>query len=155
MKLSKFAPFWQRVAYHSKEQPNGCVLFTGHRNHDGYGRIRLNSKLVFVHREVYKEHHGEIPANMCVCHTCDTPNCINPNHLFLGTHADNMRDRAKKGRYELEGTKNPSAKLIESDILSIRALLDSGFPYKHIAATYKVSVGLLEQIKSRRAWSHL
>jgi hypothetical protein len=154
--IGKFAPFWDRVDFHTEIAENGCHLFTGHRNRDGYGRIRYLGKLVFVHRKVWEKHNGRtIPESMCVCHTCDTPNCINPQHLFLGTQKENMADRAKKGRYDHRGEKNNAAKLTESQVIQIRKLLSERVSYKHLAEAYGVSVGLLEQIKRRSVWSHI
>jgi len=100
--------FWDRVYSHTEikygDNPfstaEGCHLFKGHRNADGYGRIYRDGKLVFVHREIWKEAHGQIPEKMNVCHKCDTPNCINIHHLFLGTQAENVADMWAKGRGE-------------------------------------------------------
>ena len=77
----------------------GCVEFTGYRNEHGYGVILgENGKTALAHRAAWTIHHGAVPDGLCVCHKCDNPSCCNVEHLFLGTHLENMRDRDRKGR---------------------------------------------------------
>ncbi len=76
----------------------GCYLWTGKKNKNGYGRIKVNGKEQAAHRVSYAIANGAIPDGMCVLHRCDTPACVNPEHLFAGTVIDNLRDMHAKGR---------------------------------------------------------
>lgn len=83
--------FWQRI---NKETGKFCWSWTGQKNQRGYGRIRGK----FAHRVSWEIHNGEIPVGKFICHTCDNPECCNPDHLFLGTAYDNNIDRAMKSK---------------------------------------------------------
>ncbi len=87
----------ERIASKTKEAPRGCVEYTGSLSPQGYGTISFGGESR-VHRLVWRLIVGPIPKSMCVLHTCDNPSCINIAHLFLGTNADNVRDRMLKGR---------------------------------------------------------
>lgn len=77
-----------------------CWLWTGATNEHGYGKLSANGSWRLAHRVSWNLSNGEIPDNLQVLHRCDTPACVNPAHLFLGTHADNMRDMKQKGRWK-------------------------------------------------------
>lgn len=82
----------------SVPEPNtGCLLWLGH-SFDRYGVLRVRGKYMRAHRFAYERINGPIGAGLCVLHRCDTPMCVNPEHLFLGTQKDNMLDRERKGR---------------------------------------------------------
>lgn len=92
--------FWKFVAKSTSE--NGCWEWAGKKTHDHYGQIRPGGKKsshVMAHRVSWELHFGSIPADMLVCHRCDNPPCVRPDHLFLGTHQDNVLDAIEKGRW--------------------------------------------------------
>lgn len=77
---------------------NGCLVWSGNLNGHGYGFCKIDRKVWLAHRYSYQINKGEIPDGLCVMHSCDNPACINPDHLSLGTHQDNMLDMMRKGR---------------------------------------------------------
>lgn len=85
-------------AYAEIEPETGCHLWTGFRNANGYGLMRVGERNVPVHRLAWELAHGPIPAGMLVLHTCDNRRCCNPDHLKLGTHAENARERVERKR---------------------------------------------------------
>ena len=86
--------FWAKV-----EKGDGCWLWTGATSRRGYGSITIDGRSVATHRVSYEAYHGPIPDGLHVLHSCDTPGCVNPAHLRVGTRLDNMRDRAERGRH--------------------------------------------------------
>lgn len=93
-----YPPPKDRLLSRSKRRRNGCVEWMGCRDKDGYGKIYVNGKHTRCHVLSYLLFVGDVPKGMFVCHHCDNPSCINPKHLFVGTHTANMHDMLKKGR---------------------------------------------------------
>ena len=109
-----------------------------------------------AHRVSYENAFGPIPYGMHVLHKCDVGACINPDHLFLGTHQDNMTDKVRKGRaLGHVGEKHPRAVLAENDIREILKLIARGFRLTDIAAQYGVSAEAVSAIKFNRSWRHV
>lgn len=81
----------------------GCFLWTAHCNKNGYGTFWTGEKDEYAHRVAWKLYRGNIPKGLCVCHKCDTPSCVSPDHLFIGTRKDNQQDAFQKGRLKLDG----------------------------------------------------
>jgi len=147
--------------------PNGCWVWTAWRNKRGYGYTSngVKEKNVEAHRMSWRVHFGDIPVGMFVCHRCDNPSCVNPGHLFLGTHQDNVTDCAKKGRNVKgekwqrcvrprikRGTAHYLAKLNEDVVRAIRASTESRTQLAH---RYGVTVATISDVLKRATWAHV
>lgn len=142
--------FWSKV---DKRGPDECWLWTAHTNRDGYGRVGFDRKVMYAHRLSFEMANGPIPDGMHVLHRCDNPGCVNPSHLFFGTHLDNMRDMLAKGRRWLpKGESHGGAKLTGKDVIAIRVDPRS---HRRIAADYKVTHSAVGLIKRRVNWRHI
>lgn len=146
------------ISWYQVDPDTGCWLWKGSRGTTGYASTRYNGRAVGAHRAYYAHYVGPIPANTVVMHTCDRPHCVNPEHLRLGTPADNMRDMNAKGRtggYRAQlGDQHKKAKLREADIPTIRARIGAGETNAAIAADYGVSATAIWQIKTGKAWKN-
>lgn len=136
----------------SPEPNSGCWLWDGAHHKDGYGSIGYKGKIRIAHRVAYQIYRGEIPAGINVCHRCDNRACVNPDHLFLGTHQQNMSDRNAKTRQSRGATHGP-AKLTEDDVKSIR--VTPGLSQRALAARFGVSRRLVRSILAGEKWAHL
>lgn len=133
---------------------NGCWEWAANRFPKGYGCFKLNGKSNAAHRISYKIHVGEIKERMVICHKCDNPCCVNPNHLFMGTQKENLQDRNLKGR-SIKGHKNGRCILTEKDIPIIKSLLKEKIDQRDIAKKFGVAQTTISSIKLNKSWSHL
>lgn len=133
-----------------------CRLWLGARNRDGYGSFRGDGgATVLAHRFAWTIAHGPVPRGMHVLHRCDTPACCRHDHLFLGSHADNMADRLAKGRYRgLAGVRNARAKLTDASVAEIRAMLAGGSSQSECARAFGVSQQTVSNIGRLASWRH-
>lgn len=152
-------------------EPNtGCLLWLGAYFSNGYGAFWIGGgKTVRAHRFSYEAYKGEIPKDLCVLHKCDTPACVNPDHLFLGTHIDNAVDRNAKNRHAfgnrsgakkhpekvVRGETSGMAKLKTEDVLEIRKMHASGLTQKAIAEKYGICFQNVSSIVTRLTWKHV
>lgn len=130
-----------------------CWLFVGSLDAKGYGRCNHKGKSMKAHRLSWILNNGDIPPGMGVLHSCDVRNCINPDHLFLGTQKDNMQDCARKRRFAKQhGEYNATAKLTELQVLEIRASTQTS---RLVGDLYGVADCTVRAIRQRRLWSHI
>ena len=146
--------FWKHV---NKKSEDECWEWGASRNPNGYGNIKVNYKIRKAHRISWTIHQGEIPEGLCVCHTCDTPSCVNPYHLFLGTHTDNMNDMNRKRRgVTFIGEQQGRHKLTEKEVVEIREkYIPFEYSARKLAEEYGVSQHTICCVVKRKTWKHV
>lgn len=146
---------WSKVTRHdggdSSLDPFGCWDWTGAKNKDGYGTIKLSGKAVYVHRLAWELNKGPIPPGMLVCHECDNRLCVRIDHLFLGTVAENNEDMLGKGRYQ-HGERHSLAKLSDKKVARILARSSS---QRKFAREFGVSRKTIERVQYGETWKHV
>lgn len=145
--------FWAHV-----DKTTSCWLWTGGVNRDGYGQLSRNRTTIRANRLSWEIHYGVIPPKMLVLHDCpggDNPRCIHPDHLWLGTDADNNLDCAEKNR-QAKGERCGSARLTESLVVAIRVRYAAGdISCQTLADEHHVSRGAIQAVIEGRSWRHL
>lgn len=136
------------------DRTGDCWLWTGSANEDGYGSVRVGPTSILAHRAAYLLRHGIIPDGLCVCHSCDTPPCCNPSHLFLDSHRGNMGDMKSKGRRKGvgAGAENGRAKLTLALVNDIRLRRSSGDMLSEIARDYCVGSSTISRACRGENW---
>jgi len=127
-------------------QKTGCIEFTGTKHPFGYGAMKVDGVPTGAHRVAWALAFGPIPEGKHVCHRCDNPPCVTPEHLFLGTNADNIRDKVAKGRQRGpgRGEQHHNAKISDADAEAIRA---STKLQKELAVEYGISQSMVSRIR--------
>jgi HNH endonuclease len=147
MSLDKF---WSKV-----NKTKTCWLWTAMKNVFGYGELwtgkKPNRKRKLAHRISWELRFGKIPEGLGVLHKCDVRNCVNPEHLFLGTFLDNMKDKLSKGR-QAKHERSGMARLTEKNVSEIRSLYSSGLKQHEIAKQFKINQGQISRIVRFEAW---
>jgi hypothetical protein len=140
-----------------KVQDNGCWNFLGNKDKDGYGVFgHGRGKQLRAHRASFEFHKKTSAFGLLVCHSCDNPGCINPDHLFLGNPKDNTQDMIKKGRKaNCQGSNHPSAKLNEIDVISIKEQRSLGKKLINIANQFGITFQTVSEICRGKTWKHL
>lgn len=145
--------FWRNV----DRVDGGCWLWTQGRSKNRYGRFRFRGKAFSPHRFSWIFHYGDVPEGFGVLHHCDVPKCVNPAHLYVGTHTQNMHDMFNRGRRKQpRGERNGCSKLTEAAVLAIReeyAALRTR--QVELAARYGVSQPVISAIILRKVWTHI
>lgn len=136
------------------DMPSGCIEWTGASLPNGYGVLCLSGGTAYAHRVAWEIAYGPIPEGKLVCHTCDNRKCVNPEHLFLGTSADNSRDMIKKNR-SMKGEVNPKSRLSEDDVREIRRMRSLGMTWEPIAERFNVSSATARFAGTGRTWAHV
>ena len=143
-------------ARYSPEALSGCWLWNGAYTGNGYPAFAPTKHgYDGAHRWSYRLHKGEIPEGLVVCHTCDNPACVNPEHLFLGTHKDNQQDCSRKGRLGgrvRHGENNAMAKLTNEQVTAIRKLQPRGSQILSVAKEHKVCKATIYNLLNRSSF---
>jgi len=154
-KRTPFDRFVRRIAFGVSE----CWYWCGSRDASGYGRTSKKYGSTFAHRVSWQFSNGPIPDGMKVLHKCDVRNCVNPDHLFLGTQADNVADMIAKGRARFPksrfGEENPMSKLTKQDVLNIKKEYEKcQTPMATIAKKYNVATMTIQRAIKGTSWSN-
>lgn len=148
--------FWEKV-----KKTDSCWEWIAAKDTKGYGMLGgAGNKIRRSHRVAWELERGPIPPGMCVCHHCDNRACVRPDHLFLGTHIENMQDMSRKGRGVkntwTRGSRNPTVKLDDRIVLhEILPRLRAGETQRSIADSYGVCDATINHIATGFCWSHV
>lgn len=139
---------------------SGCWLWTGTHTKTNYGTfMAYGKKIVYAHRFSYETYKKKNPGILQVCHHCDNPICVNPDHLFLGTQQDNNADRDRKKRFKVPppkyGIMNFNNKLSIQNVIDIRDMAKNGTTQRKLAALFNISQPTVFNIVHKKIWCHI
>ena len=136
-----------------------CIEWSKHLTNQGYGGLKVNGRMLKAHRVAWENAHGPIPSGLFVCHKCDNRACVNVEHLFLGTHAENMADMRRKGRANHRsvnrGDTNGSAKLTEPQAIEVMKRLLAGETQVSVARALGVTASNISALWHGKIWGYL
>lgn len=133
-----------------------CLVWTGCKDKDGYGKIQIGKKHYRTHRLAYEIAYGEIPKGKMICHKCSNKACCNITHLYVGNAKINANDREEHGHNAFKGERNPKAKLSIAEVIMIKDLYKSGdFTYKELGDRFDVSGHQISLIINKKTWKHV
>jgi len=142
--------FWSKVDREGRNEYQ-CWLWTAATNSGGYGKIKVDGTHEPAHRVAYQLAENE-KGERYVCHQCDNPQCVNPEHLYLGTPSQNLQDMYDRGRRDATGENNPNAKLDADDVETIRERSDNA-TNRELANEFGVASSTISMIVTGRRWS--
>ncbi len=142
--------FWEHVKINTK---SGCWEWSGARQDFGYGIFWEDGKSISSHRYSWKLFVGNIPENMFICHHCDNPSCVNPDHLFFGTQKDNMRDMVNKGR-QARGEGHGRSILTKDNVLFIRNNAEK-YTRAQLTKIFNMDRTTIDKVITRDLWGHI
>lgn len=154
--------FWKSIikdkAISSPFVKSPCWKWTGNKYNNGYGMLCCESKTVRAHRWAYRRFVGEIPNGLCVCHHCDNRDCVNPDHLFVGTQSDNLLDAKRKGRLEMgckKGNGNYRTKLTALCVAEIRSPINRAISCREFGRKFGVCPRAIYDVRIGRTWKFI
>lgn len=144
----------QRFYQYCDKKENGCWEWSGALTVNGYGKFWMDGKTTSAHRVSFELHKHAIPSSEMVLHTCDNPKCVNPDHLTVGTHRDNVRHMQERGRF-LTGEENSASKITAEKAKEIIQRLLNGAKVRTLAKQMNVSRGIVKGIANKVTWKHV
>lgn len=134
--------------------PSGCWEYRGTIEKCGYGVLQIGKKQWRAHRYMYVQVHGPVTDDVCILHKCDNRPCVNPDHLYAGSHCDNMRDKGQRGGSD--GMRNGRAKITDDQVREIRRLYDAKeLTQVELAARFGIGQSAISEIVRRTHWTHI
>jgi hypothetical protein len=143
----------RQVAARTSTTAAGCMEFSGHLNHGGYGVVKIAGRTMLAHRAVWVAARGAVPDGMEVCHRCDNRRCVSLTHLFVGTRMENVRDMMQKGRgRKARGEGHWRARMTERLVARMRQERAAGATLATLVARYQMSKSAVHQIVTGKNW---